>query len=92
MLGNLHCFLLRFLSVEDLYAYEESRQRKRPPVQSNATERATKRHKQDTSANCKNLAMAYICRPPPKVAAVQNVFYTLQFKVMQPYMLGIRRI
>lgn len=74
MLGHLHYSLLRFPSVEDLYAYEQSRQGKRPPVQPNATERAIKRHKQDTSAKCRNLAMAYICRPPPKVTAVQNVF------------------
>ncbi|KAK3890834.1 hypothetical protein Pcinc_005239 [Petrolisthes cinctipes] len=56
--------------VEELYARERSRQKKRSLVHLDATERAAKRHKQDISAKCRNLVMAYICRPPPKAGAL----------------------
>lgn len=56
--------------VEDLYAHEKSVSRKRPR-QEGFTNPALKRQGKDESISCKNLSVAYICRPPPKAGTLR---------------------
>ncbi|XP_045128370.1 ribonuclease Z, mitochondrial-like isoform X1 [Portunus trituberculatus] len=57
---------------EDLYAHEKSVAKKRSsPVEESFNNPTLKRQKQGESTSCKNLSVAYICRPPPKAGALR---------------------
>ncbi|XP_071519482.1 ribonuclease Z, mitochondrial-like [Panulirus ornatus] len=58
--------------VEDLYSHEKIGLKKRLRQSSgHSMNPAVKFQKQEESVKCKNLAVAYICRPPPKAGALQ---------------------
>nr|XP_053646177.1 ribonuclease Z, mitochondrial-like isoform X1 [Cherax quadricarinatus] len=58
--------------VEDLYAYEKPATRKRPHQSNNhLTDQVVKRQRQEESFKCRKLAVAYICRPPPKAGTLK---------------------
>ncbi|XP_068213231.1 ribonuclease Z, mitochondrial-like [Palaemon carinicauda] len=56
--------------VEDLYAHEQSWIKKNPGLRRDylTAEERSKMHEE--SRKCKNLSVAYICRPPPKAGAL----------------------
>lgn len=61
-------------TVEDMYAHEKSASRKRPnEVQEGIGNPTLKRRKQEESSSSKNLSVAYICRPPPKVGRMKDM-------------------
>lgn len=58
--------------VEDLYAHEKPESRKRPNRgRQGSTSPTLKRQRQEESVSCRNLSVAYICRPPPKAGALK---------------------
>lgn len=56
-------------AVEDLYAHEKPLMKKRQFVNAN-TNPARRRQNQEESKLCKDLSIAYVCRPPPKAGAL----------------------
>nr|XP_045597729.1 ribonuclease Z, mitochondrial-like isoform X1 [Procambarus clarkii] len=58
--------------VEDLFSYEKPWMKKRPNQSNDHYMNPTvKRQRQEESTKCRNMAVAYICRPPPKAGALK---------------------
>ncbi|KAK7066336.1 Zinc phosphodiesterase ELAC protein 2 [Halocaridina rubra] len=59
------------MEVEDLYAHEKTGFKRRPrPGRDQFANPEVRKKKTEESIKCKNLAIAYICRPPPKAGAL----------------------